>query len=169
MYPFNEEKLSALMAGQKIDLVLVCSRHNMRYLTGYFYHFYENFTRIGVSQYMPLLGVPARGAEDSFYVGVAGERGQMEAEELWVQNRINSARDAVSAARQAAIMAKQLGFETGRIGVEVPFMPTEAYLELQRSLPQATIVDANPLLDELRAVKDAVSYTHLTLPTKRIV
>ena len=33
-------------------------------------------------------------------------------------------------------------------------MPTEAYLELQMSLPHATIVDANPLLDELRAVKD---------------
>ena len=33
-------------------------------------------------------------------------------------------------------------------------MPTEAYLELQRSLPHAMIVDANPLLDELRAVKD---------------
>ena len=61
MYPFNEEKLGALMAGQQIDMVLVCSRHNMRYLTGYFYHFYENFTRIGVSQYMPLLGLPAKG------------------------------------------------------------------------------------------------------------
>ena len=154
MYPFNEEKLGALMAGQQIDMVLVCSRHNMRYLTGYFYHFYENFTRIGVSQYMPLLGLPAKGMEDSFYVGVAGERGQMDAESLWIRNRINSARDAVSAAQQAARMVKRLGFESGRIGIEVPFMPTEAYLELQRSLPQATIVDANPLLDELRAVKD---------------
>ena len=154
MYPFNEEKLGALMAGQQIDMVLVCSRHNMRYLTGYFYHFYENFTRIGVSQYMPLLGLPAKGMEDSFYVGVAGERGQMDAESLWIRNRINSARDAVSAAQQAARMVKRLGFESGRIGIEVPFMPTEAYLELQRSLPQAMIVDANPLLDELRAVKD---------------
>ena len=83
MHPFNAEKLSALMKAQRIDLVLVCSRHNMRYLTGYFYHFYENFTRIGVSQYMPLLGLPAKGyAQDSFYVGVAGERGQMDAERI---------------------------------------------------------------------------------------
>ena len=40
MHPFSDKQLGALMEAQQVDLVLVCSRHNMRYLTGYFYHFF---------------------------------------------------------------------------------------------------------------------------------
>ncbi len=153
MYPFDQQKLASLMAKEKLDLALVNSRHNVRYLTGYYYHFYENFTRIGASQYLPLLGLPAKDLANTFYVGLGMERGQIETEGLWVQNRVESGRGTIGAAEQAALTINKLGLAHGRIGVETAFLPADAYLTLQKSLPQATIVDATSLLDELRAIK----------------
>ena len=60
MYPFDQEKLASLLESAQIDLALVNSRHNLRYLTNYYFHFHQNFTRIDLSQYLPLLGLPAR-------------------------------------------------------------------------------------------------------------
>ena len=57
MYPFDQEKLASLLESAQIDLALVNSRHNLRYLTNYYFHFHQNFTRIDLSQYLPLLGI----------------------------------------------------------------------------------------------------------------
>jgi Xaa-Pro dipeptidase len=49
----------------------------------------------------------------------------------------------------------------GAIGVELPFLPADAFLALQAGLPGATFVDATPVLDELRAVKTPAELAHL--------
>ena len=87
MYPFDQEKLASLLESAQIDLALVNSRHNLRYLTNYYFHFHQNFTRIDLSQYLPLLGLPAGNFAESFYVGISYEMGQMESEGVWVENR----------------------------------------------------------------------------------
>ena len=95
MYPFDQEKLASLLESAQIDLALVNSRHNLRYLTNYYFHFHQNFTRIDLSQYLPLLGMPAGNFADSFYVGISYEMGQMESEGVWVGNRYESPRSVV--------------------------------------------------------------------------
>jgi Xaa-Pro aminopeptidase len=47
----------------------------------------------------------------------------------------------------------RLGLTSGRIGVEMPFLPADAWLALQAALPKVELVDATPLLNELRTVK----------------
>ncbi len=162
MVPFDAEKLMALMEQAGVDLVLACTRHNIRYLTGgYFYHFHARFTRLGTSQYLPFVGIPRGRLADSFYIGTTGERGALEVHGLWIAQRFETARSTVSAAAQAAALARQLGAGTGRIGVEMAFLPADAYLTLQRELPHAILVDATDLFDELRAIKTPAELAHL--------
>jgi Xaa-Pro dipeptidase len=59
----------------------------------------------------------------------------------------------VTAAEGAVMALRRLGLTSGRIGVEMPFLPADAWLALQAALPKVDLVDATPLLNELRAVK----------------
>ncbi|OHD72024.1 MAG: hypothetical protein A2177_06955 [Spirochaetes bacterium RBG_13_68_11] len=152
--PFDTAKLDRLMAEADLGLVLAHTRHNVRYLTGgYYYHFHANSTRMGRSQYLAFVGIPRSRARDAFYVGRAEERGQMEAESLWIPGRIEAVRGTVTAAESAVKALRRLGFTSGRIGVEMPFLPADAWLALRAALPKVELVDATPLLNELRAVK----------------
>jgi Xaa-Pro aminopeptidase len=55
----------------------------------------------------------------------------------------------------------RLGLAEGAIGVELPFLPADAFLVLQRGLPKARWVDATPILDELRALKTPAELVRL--------
>ena len=152
--PFDAAKLDRLMAEAGLGLVLASTRHNVRYLSGgYYYHFHANSTRMGRSQYLAFVGVPSSRVRETFFVGRAEERGQMEAESLWIAERIDAVRGTVSAAEGAVKALRRLGLTSGRIGVEMPFLPADAWLALKAALPDVDLVDATPLLNELRAVK----------------
>ncbi len=152
--PFDTAKLDRLMAEAGLGLVLAHTRHNVRYLTGgYYYHFHANSTRMGRSQYLAFVGIPRSRVQEAFFVGRAEERGQMEAESLWIPGRIEAVRGTVTAAEGAVKALSRLGLTSGRIGVEMPFLPADAWLALQAALPKMELVDATPLLNELRAVK----------------
>lgn len=152
--PFDAAKLDRLMADAGLDAVLASTRHNIRYLTGgYYYHFHAASTRMGRSQYLAFVGVPRLRWSESFIVGRAEERGQMEAESLWITARVEAVRGTVSAAEGAVNALRARGLAEGRIGVEMPFLPADAWLALRAALPRAEFADATGLLAELRAVK----------------
>ena len=154
MVPFDAKKLNGLMEEAGIDLILACTRHNVRYLTGgYYYHFHANATRMGQTQYLPFVGVPRGRVEDAFFVCRAEERGQVAAVVPWISNWIEAMRGTLPAAESAIKAISKLGPAAGTIGVELPFIPADAYVALQRGLPNARLVDATPVLDELRAIK----------------
>lgn len=162
MVPFDANKLDRLMGKADLDLLLACTRHNVRYLTGgYYYHFHANATRMGRTQYLPFVGVPCGRVEDAFYVCRAEERGQIEAAVPWITHRIDAVRGTVPAAESVIKAIQQLGLAEGAIGVELPFLPADAFLSLQHGLPKARLVDATPVLDELRAVKTPAELAHL--------
>lgn len=153
--PFDAPKLNRLMEEADLSLVLASSRHNIRYLTGgYYYHFHANSTRMGRSRYLPFLGVPAKRLWDSFYVARAEERGQMELERLWVPVVVEAVRGTVTAAEGVMTMIRRLGLTSSRVGVELPFLPADAFLALRQEFPEAVFVDATPIFDELRVVKN---------------
>src|SRR5690349_17540503 len=78
--PFDEQKLTALMDEQEIDLLLATSKHNVQYLLGgYRCSFFENMDALGLSRYLPVLGLPQGDFARAFYVGNAIERWQQQA------------------------------------------------------------------------------------------
>jgi Xaa-Pro aminopeptidase len=169
MYPFDAKKFDRLMGKAGLDLLLACTRHNVRYLTGgYYYHFHANATRMGQTQYLPFVGLPGGRLEEAFFVCRAEERGQIEAAVPWIQHRIDAVRGTLPAAESAIRTIQKLGLAEGAIGVELPFLPADAFLALQHGLPKARLVDATPVLDELRAVKTPAELTHLRTVYDRV-
>jgi len=161
MFGWDRAKLSGLMARAGIDLLLVNSRHNLRYLTGYYFHFYERATRFGDSQYLPLLGLPRADFDRAFYVGRHGEDGQQKADGFPVTDRYAVPAGTVPAAEQAARAIARLGYGSATIGVEMSFLPADAFAVLRRELPSAVFADATPVLTELRAIKSPAEIAHL--------
>jgi Xaa-Pro aminopeptidase len=160
--PFDAEKLHRLMEEAGLSLLLASTRHNVRYLTGgYYYHFHAHATRMGRTQYLPFVGLPRGRVEEAFYVCRAEERGQIEAEGLWIPRRVETTRGTISAAESVIKTVQQLGLVEGTIGVELPFLPADAFFVLQNGLPKARFVDATPILEELRAVKSPAELVHL--------
>ncbi len=152
--PFDVGKLDRLLAEAGLSLVLAHTRHNVRYLSGgYYYHFHANSSRMGRSQYLPFVGIPRGRIAETFYVARDEERGQLEAEAPWFPARIEAVRGTVTAAEGAVKGLRQLGLTSGRIGVEIPFLPADAFLALRAGLPGIELIDATPIMNELRAVK----------------
>ena len=154
MIPFDAVKLSGLMDAAGIDLLLASTRHNIRYLTGgYVYHFNERSQRAGSTQYQAFVGVPANRVADSFYIGAGGETLGLNVLPLWIANRDLAGGQVASSARVAAATARKMLGPGSHVGIEMSFLPAEAFASLQMSMPGATFVDATDLLHELRAVK----------------
>ena len=169
MAPFDAGKLNRLMEEAGLQLVLACTRHNVRYLTGgYAYHFLSRAPRFGRSQYLPFVGLPRGRFDEAFYVGRVDERSQIETEGLWIFHRIATPLGTVNAAEGVVQAARQLGITEGTIGVEMSFLPGDALLTLQRGLPKVTFVDATPVLEELRAVKTPGEVAHLRTVYDRV-
>jgi len=162
MIPFDGEKLGRLMREHNIDGVLATTRHNIRYLTGgYYLSFYARTARVGSGQYLPVVGIPAGRLESAFYVGrrdaILDEQDYIDAfGPLWIPHRHWIQRGpsmSVAAADTAARVLRQQGLARGTIGVESSFLPADALDALRRALPEASFVNAAPILGELRAVK----------------
>ncbi len=169
MYPFDAKKLDRLMQDAGLDILLACTRHNVRYLTGgYYYHFHANATRMAQTQYLPFVGVPRGRLDRSFFVCRAEERGQVEAAAPWIARRVEAMRGTLPAAEGAIREIQTLGLAEGSVAVELPFLPADAFLALQRGLPKARLVDATPVLDELRAVKTPTELAHLRTVYARV-
>ena len=67
-------RLSALLDQYDVDLLLVTTRHNTRYLTGgYYYPLYMWDAHARRTQYLSFLGIPRGVLGDSFFVGRPGE------------------------------------------------------------------------------------------------
>ncbi len=155
-YPFDAKKLDALMEEAKVDLVLATTRHNIRYLTGgRYHHFFLRTTRLGASQYMAVVGLPRGRFQDAFYVGRRQEQRELQAMPPWIGTHYFGVWETKSAAGLTVEAAKKLGLENATIGVEMPFLPADAYIAIQQGLPHARLVDATALLGELRAIKRA--------------
>ncbi len=153
-YPFDAKKLEGLMEEARVDLVLTSTRHNIRYLTGgRYHHFFLRSSRAGASQYLAVAGLPRGRFQDAFYVGRREEQRELQERPLWIGQVSFGVWETVSAAGLSVDAVKKLGLERATIGVEMPFLPADAYVTIQQGLPHARLVDATPILAELRTIK----------------
>lgn len=151
--PFDTEQLDALMEQAGIDVVLATSKHNVRYLLGDYSSFFAHFDSIGMDRFLPAVGYPFSGSDRAFYIASEIDRWQQELAQPWVPTGILTCQSSRETARMAAELIDKLGLGRSTIAVEHSFFPAGAFGEFRRALPHSTIVEAFPILDELRTVK----------------
>ena len=153
--PFDGARLSALLDQYDVDLLLVSTRHNTRYLTGgYYYPLYMWDAHARRPQYLSFLGIPRGGLGDSFFVGRPGETEVMREADVWIPQCYEGEKIAsLSIAAGAVEILKQRRLDSARIAVELPSLPADVFGVLKDRLPNAEFVDAVPIMDGLRAVK----------------
>lgn len=168
--PFDEEKLNALMEDEGADVVLASSKENVQYLLGgYKFFFFAHKDAIGVSRYLPMVGLPRGASDKAFYIGNVMEGWQQEVEPVWVPEKRNNQWHSDQAGKDAADLIRRLGHEKGTVAVEKCFLPADTYEALQEELPDARFVDAVHMLEELRAVKREDELTLLREASEAIV
>ena len=168
--PFDRARLDELMGTAGVDLVVASSPHNTRYLLGgYRHHFHERMPAGGRSSYLALVGYPRERADAAFVVGRPGEQEEQRRAGVWVPNVLNEGRSSAGVGEILAHEAGRLGAGTGTIAVELPFLPADSLLALQRELPDARVVDATPLLEELRIIKRPYELALLKEASERVV
>ncbi|CAN5146085.1 Xaa-Pro peptidase family protein [soil metagenome] len=157
--PRFAEKLDNYLDDAGIDLLIVTSKHNVRYLLGgHHHHFFDYTDAIGVSRYLPILVYPKGGWENAAYFGNRNEKDQIAARRqdghgLWVPNVQPAASGTLDAMGLAIQHIRALGLKTARTGIEAAFLPWDAASALQQAFPDAVLVDALRPLERLRAVK----------------
>ena len=152
--PFDAKKLDALMEEAGVDLVLATSKHNCQYLLGgYRFFFFAHLDAIGLSRYLPAVGIPRGRHDAAFYIGNSMERWQQAGEPLWIGAVRNASWSSVQTAKEAAALIRERGLAKGTVAVEESFLPADAMAALKTELPQVRCVEALPILEALRAIK----------------
>jgi Xaa-Pro dipeptidase len=152
---FDRARLAALMGGRGLDLLLATTRHNVRYLTGgYCYPLYQWDAHTRGSQHLPFFVISRDASAPTAFIGRPGEREVLEEAGVPVGRCHESAGIGTRpAAAKAVEVLREMGLDRGTIGVEMPSLPADAWVVLRDGLPGATLVDAVPVLDALRAAK----------------
>lgn len=152
--PFSTQVLDEEMTALGIDVVLATTRHNVQYLLGgYRYFFFANMDAIGTSRYLPAVGYVKEDPSAAFYVGCGNEAWGTDANPVWVEDVQHVSWSSVDTARAVAKALAKRGLQQARIAVETSFIPSDAMDELRTLLPAAQFVNAQFVLESLRAQK----------------
>jgi Xaa-Pro aminopeptidase len=168
--PFDTDRLDRLMEEAGLDALLATSKHSIQYLLGgYRFFFYDYMDAHGLSRYLPFFIYVKGRPQDSGYVGAPMERYEKQLGSFWVTN-LDLANDASTGyANAAAGMLRSVGAAGGRIGIEVGFMPLDAFRVLEAQLPGAELTDATYTLELLRAVKTPEELAILEEASEKVV
>jgi Xaa-Pro aminopeptidase len=168
--PFDAARLDALMEAAGLDVIVATSRHNVQYLLGgYRFFFFETMEAIGTTRYLPVLVYRRGHPGDTLYVGCDIEKHEEQNGRFWPANLSLTNVGTVDAMSRAARHIKALGPGIRRIGIEAPFLPSDADRTLREALSDAEIGDAVVPLERLRAVKTPQEIDYLRTASDRVV
>ena len=146
--------MDEILRAASVDAVLATTRHNVQYfLGGYRYFFFANMDAIGISRYLPVLGYVAERPDEAFYIGCGNEAWGTDVFNFWIKDVQHVSWSSKDSGRAAAEALKKRGLAAATIAVEKAFLPADAMDVLRSELPGAEFVDAQLLLEQLRAVK----------------
>ncbi|MDB5622876.1 MAG: peptidase [Devosia sp.] len=168
--PFDTNRLDRLMEEANLDALLVTSKHSIQYLLGgYRFFFYDFMDAHGLSRYLPFFVYIKGKPLDSSYVGAPMERYEKQLGSFWVSNLDLKNFKSPGFAAAAAEQLKRMNGGKGRIGIEVGFMPIDAYNVLTEQLPDAELVDGTFTLEILRALKTPEELELVRLASEKVV
>ncbi len=154
--PFDQPTMDRLLTDAEVDIVVGTTKHNVQYLLGgYRYFFFANMDAIGLSRYLPALGYVRNAPTRAFYVGCGNEDWGTEVHTPWVEDVRNTSWSSIDTARSVAAALRERGLSEATVAVEMSFIPADCLDTLRVELPGARFVDAQKLLEALRAVKSA--------------
>jgi len=152
--PYTTDNLDNLMEKAGIDVLIATSKHNVRYLLGgYQFIFFSAMDAIGHSRYLPILVYLRGDIDKTAYIANKMEGSENANYPFWVPNFYPVSWGSLDSLQQAVAHLKSVGFQTGKIGIEPAFMPSDSYNALTNLLPNTSIVDATGILERLRSVK----------------
>jgi len=152
--PFDQARLDRLMDAAGVDVVLATSKHNVQYLLGgYRYIFFSAMEALGHSRYLPVVVYEKGRPDHAAYIGNKMEGHEQQVHPFWTPTVETKAWGTVDAAKLAVEHLKKAGLGKARIGIEPAFLASDAYLAIREALPDATLVDANAMLERLRGLK----------------
>ena len=168
--PFDTDRLDRLMEEAGLDAILATSKHSIQYLLGgYRYFFYSHMDAHGLSRYLPFFTYLKGAPQDSSYVGSPMEKFEHENGSFWVEE-LHFANMTVEQYAASAVHQLQLpGRPLRHIGVEMDFLPHSAFKVLEAGLPEARIVNANFVLEVLRAVKTPTELATLRAASEKVI
>lgn len=167
--PFDTRKLDTLMEDAGLDALVVTSKHAIQYLFGgYRYFFYSAMDAHGLSRYLPIIvylkGKPERAA----YLGNPMEAMEAELGKFWTPETQFRTWTSPDAAKAAVAYLKRAAPDGARIGVEMGFLPADAYRILAESFHNR-LGDATLTLELLRAVKTPAELAKLRDASEKVV
>jgi Xaa-Pro aminopeptidase len=152
--PFDHEKLDRLMEKAGIDVLVATSKHNVQYLLGgYKFIFFSAMDAIGHSRYLPVVVYEKGRPDHAAYIGNKMEGGEHANRPFWTPTLHASAWGTIDAATLAAEHIRKIASPGTRIGIEPPFLPSDAHVVLEQLGNRAELVDATSVLEQLRAIK----------------
>ncbi|MEY9199760.1 Xaa-Pro aminopeptidase [Sinorhizobium fredii] len=167
--PFDAAKLDRLMEEAGIDVLLATSKHNTQYLLGgYKFIFFAAMDAIGHSRYLPIVVYEKGSPDHSAYVGNRMEGGEHQNKPFWTPNVLTATWGTLDAAELAVEHLEKIGKAGARIGIEPPFLPSDARDLLASRLEEARFVDATYTLERLRAIKTPQELQKLKLASELI-
>jgi Xaa-Pro aminopeptidase len=168
--PFDAKKLDRLMEEADLDALVVTSRHNVQYLLGgYRFFFFDAMEAIGVSRYLPVFVYQRERPENAIYIGNRMEGFEKELGSIPAASVKAASWGTIDAMGLAADHIKALGPGVKRIGIEPSFLPSDAKEFLGEKLNSASLVDAQFVLERLRAIKTAVELDLVREASERVV
>jgi len=168
--PFDHVRLDRLMEEADLDVVLLTSKHSIQYaLGGYRYFFYNFMDAHGLSRYLPFLVYVRGDLQKSAYIASPMERFEKELGKFWVPTTHFSSMTTIQYAASVVEHLKHVDQSRGRIGVEIGFLPADAYLTLVKGMSEAKIVDATFPIELLRTVKSPEEVGILRTASEKVV
>jgi Xaa-Pro aminopeptidase len=168
--PFDRSRLDRLMDDAGLDVLLVTSKHSIQYLlAGYRYFFYDYMDAHGLSRYLPFFVYIKGQSEKAAYIASPMEVYEKELGKFWVSEFVFDNMTTTQSATAAIRYLERMGKTTGRIGVEMGFLPANAYHVLEHGLPGASIVDATFTLELLRAIKSRQELEILRVASEKVI
>lgn len=167
---FDVTRLDALMRAAQLDVLVVTSKHNTRYLLdGHHCRFFDHMDAVGIGRYLPALVYVRDHPELAHYVGWAGEAWDTDIAPLWVPSIRTDAFHGADAATSVAEYLTGIGLVDARIGLELAFLPVDAYQILRDRLPAAYLDEAHLVLETLRATKRPAEVDKVDTCSVRVV
>jgi Xaa-Pro aminopeptidase len=168
---FDYQRATRLMEKHGLDVMIVHSKHHVSYLADYWWKPRMGWPSLiirpteGFNIAATLVGIPADETGGPFVVGWSEEANYIQARDPWIKDRrfwgppmpvtgrpsqVDLHSHPVDAAADAL---QQKGLAKGRIGLEMQLVPYEFYRRFETLLPQASLLDAGPVLRELKMIK----------------